>query len=331
MLRHYFTLPFTLAIIALAVNLVSGEPVGMVVTVRGISHITDDQGQSKKVKMGMAVHQGDLIETDRQANIKILFLDETTLSLAGNSQVVIEQYAFGDGKVPKAVTRIKNGAFRFMAGKMAKEAPENFKIETSTATIGIRGSGGWGSTSDGSFGRARGLKIATVEGHVLEVTTFTGQSFVVDDPAVGLIVDANGQGRVWAIEEEGVLPKQEPFLPLPKRDMQAWFVFSRTHLALRRKKRVFSKIDKGDKKMKKEEPIREQMAARDLEVDREKTSASPMMRKLAQESVKPKKPVVREVETLRESSSSQTVLRRLGIEQMKALDEQFSKMPKQNS
>lgn len=329
-MRHSFVL-FMLVICALMAPCFSGEPIGMVVSVRGPSYVTGDQGSMQRVKMGMPVHVGDLIKTDRQATIKIVFLDETTLSLAGDSEVLIDQYAYGDGQVPKAVTQIRNGFFRFMTGKMAKEAPENFKIETATATIGIRGSGGWGSTSDGTLGVPKGLQIATIEGHVLEVTTFTGQFYVIDNPAVGLIVDAEGKGTPFMIDDKTTPLKKEPLPALPIQGQEEWFPFDRTHLALRRKPRVFCKIGRGEKKMKKEEPIKRQMRARDLEMDREKASASSMMRRLAKESIKPKKPEVREIQTHREASSSQGVLRRLGIEQMKALEKQFSKMPKQNS
>lgn len=176
-----------------------GEVVAMVVSAQGPATASGARGE-RPVAAGTPLYQGDRVATGRTSRVKILFMDESVISLAGNTDLTINEYSFGEGKTPKVVTTIENGSFRFLAGKIAKQAPENFIITTETATIGIRGSGGEGITSDGTQGSTAGLQVMTIPGHVLEVRTIGGELHVVDDPAVGLTVDGSGQGRILQIE-----------------------------------------------------------------------------------------------------------------------------------
>jgi hypothetical protein len=70
---------------------------------------------------------------------QLLFLDQTTLSLAPNTTIVLDRFVFdpdrGSGEIGLQLTE---GALRFIGGTLSRE--QDAVIRTPTSTIGIRGS-----------------------------------------------------------------------------------------------------------------------------------------------------------------------------------------------
>jgi hypothetical protein len=167
------------------------DSVGIVLSVKGKVIVISKTGKVKPAKTRMALRNGDRIETKKHSYIQVNFIDGSTTRLGSNSDMTIQKYVFNEetGEAESKV-KIDNGAMAFLAGKIAKVAPENYKISTTTATIGIRGSGGEIVTSDGSLTDV-GTRVKTMEGHVLEVETDFGM-FVVADPNIGLDVSGGG-------------------------------------------------------------------------------------------------------------------------------------------
>jgi len=322
------------------------EPVGMIITAKGQASVIRSSGGRVEAKIGVPISVGDLIKTGRQALVKMIFVDQSAFALGSDTELIIDDYAFGQGKRPKSVVTIKNGVFKFMAGKISKMAPENYKVKTATATIGIRGSGGEGITSDGSKGSLPGLVLATAEGHVLEVTTSSGAFYVVDNPSLGLKVGSDGRATRVHIEEslfEGGMTRpirhesketqeQNP-KQVPQKKGVDLFPYRKTIIRCRKKKG--RKITKGDNEMKKKtKAVRvvavEQLQSRDIAIGmEEKPSSKSMMMRLGRE-MKQKGQLERLASRSkvieREKSSSHGVLERLGKEQMKALNDQFAKV-----
>ncbi len=79
------------------------------------------------------------IATQSTGETQILFVDASTLSVASNSDMVIDQFVFdphaGTGKLAASLTR---GVFRFVGGALSKN-DNAVTMRTPTATIGIRG------------------------------------------------------------------------------------------------------------------------------------------------------------------------------------------------
>jgi len=75
---------------------------------------------------------------------QVLFLDQTSLTIAPNSEIVLDQYVYDpDSQTGELVVSVLSGAMRFVGGRISKKNPA--VIKTPTATIGIRG--GMGSVS----------------------------------------------------------------------------------------------------------------------------------------------------------------------------------------
>ena len=140
-IRRSFTL-IACAIVA-TLFVVSGanaaDSVGKIKVLTGQAVVV--RGQDKiPVALGMDLVQGDRIETKEKSSVGILFADDTRVSLAANSAITIDKFVYDketqDGNF---ITNLLKGTLAFLTGKMGKANPENVKIKTPLATIGIRG------------------------------------------------------------------------------------------------------------------------------------------------------------------------------------------------
>ena len=83
------------------------------------------------------VFQNEQVETGEKSASEIELLDETRISVGPNSKLVLDAFVYdpspGKGRL---VMNVTEGVFRFISGTMPSEA---YRIETPTATIGVRG------------------------------------------------------------------------------------------------------------------------------------------------------------------------------------------------
>ena len=79
----------------------------------------------------------ELLQTEDESALVIQFADGSKLTMGENSEMVIDEFVYdpAQGLGAQAITLTK-GAFRYVSGAVAKE---NIKIETPTATLGVRG------------------------------------------------------------------------------------------------------------------------------------------------------------------------------------------------
>ena len=91
------------------------------------------------------VQNGDTLTTQRESFAQINFTDGSSVTLRPNSVMKIERYSFEEKK-PQAdgiVIRILRGGLRSVTGLIGKRGNQDaYRIQTTTATIGIRGSSG---------------------------------------------------------------------------------------------------------------------------------------------------------------------------------------------
>lgn len=95
-------------------------------------------GQKLSLKNGIGIEEKDTIRTSKDAQIQLIFEDKTVITLGSESEFKVEEYLSETTK-PKAKFKFNQGVFKTITGQIGKTAPENFTLETKTATIGIRG------------------------------------------------------------------------------------------------------------------------------------------------------------------------------------------------
>jgi hypothetical protein len=95
------------------------------------------EGDIRTLALEDDVYHNELIETEVDSATKLLFLDETTLTLGPDSSVVLDRFVFDpDPSKAAFVMTATKGLFRFASGKLPKNA---YRLHTPAATIGIRG------------------------------------------------------------------------------------------------------------------------------------------------------------------------------------------------
>ena len=90
---------------------------------------------------------------DAEGRLKIIFRDETVLTLGEKASVVIDRYVYDPRKgVGEAVLQATRGAFRFATGRIKAMKQEQDRVSTPVADIGVRGTEFWGGPIDGPMG-----------------------------------------------------------------------------------------------------------------------------------------------------------------------------------
>ena len=111
--------------------------IGKITAVNGQVSI-ERGGKSIEAKAGVELNQKDTIKSKASSNAQLVFADQTVITVGPNSSFGIDEY-INDDKNPSAKFKAGDGAFKAITGKIGKLAPDKFKVETKTATIGIRG------------------------------------------------------------------------------------------------------------------------------------------------------------------------------------------------
>ena len=95
------------------------------------------EGDLRVLELEDDVYHNELVETEEESATKLVFLDETTLTLGPDSSVVLDRFVFDpDPSQASFVMTATKGIFRFASGKLPKNA---YRLHTPAATIGIRG------------------------------------------------------------------------------------------------------------------------------------------------------------------------------------------------
>jgi hypothetical protein len=90
-----------------------------------------------KANINIPLEINDSVITYDNSKAKVVFKDNTIITLGQNSVFKIKDYFFS--KKPKARFAFLKGTFLSVTGKIGKIAPNRFKLETKNASIGIRG------------------------------------------------------------------------------------------------------------------------------------------------------------------------------------------------
>lgn len=104
--------------------------------------VNDVQGAVGKsapttLRAGVDVFQNEVIRTGGNSASKVLFQDNTSLSVGASSEVTLDRFVFDpDPQKSQVALSIAKGVVRFATGNLPKPS---YKISTPTATIGIRG------------------------------------------------------------------------------------------------------------------------------------------------------------------------------------------------
>jgi hypothetical protein len=113
---------------------------GFVKSVRGNVQLLGAAGTARPAAAGDALAVVDRIVTGPDSSAAVVLRDDTTLVVGPSSRLDLKEYHFDattqDGGMLVSLLR---GSLRMITGLIGKAHPEAIRVETQTATIGIRG------------------------------------------------------------------------------------------------------------------------------------------------------------------------------------------------
>jgi hypothetical protein len=114
------------------------EAKGLVVASRG-TVIATGKDDSRELKQGDEIFISDEIMTGPKSFAVLQFLDGAKVTIKPNSEIVIDDYVYNGNADDKAQLNLVSGGLRVITGAMAKNNPENYKVKTPVALMGVRG------------------------------------------------------------------------------------------------------------------------------------------------------------------------------------------------
>ena len=168
---------------------------GTVTHLSGTLSVQRADGGVRILSQKSEVNPGDVLTTQRDSYAQINFTDGSSLTMRPNTQIKIEEYNFVQARPQEDNTflRLIKGGLRTVTGLVGKRGNQDaYKIGTSTATIGIRGSSG--DTIDNTTGGCEGVtpgceKLSAGVYH----TTYTG-SYIMRNEGGSQTIDAGQFG-----------------------------------------------------------------------------------------------------------------------------------------
>jgi hypothetical protein len=165
------------------------ESVGSITHLGGVIRATRADGTSRMLAVKSEVREGDTLLTEKDTFARIKFVDGGEVVLRPETVFKVDAYAYRLVAEPEHKDNILfsliKGGLRSVTGLLGKRNPDAFKMNTATATIGIRGThfGALLCNNDCA-------SIPTISGHPPEngLHTDTASGSVIISNAVGSIV-----------------------------------------------------------------------------------------------------------------------------------------------
>ena len=114
---------------------------GTVTQLAGTLSVRKADGSVRILSQRSQIEAGDTVSSERDSYAQIRFTDGAQITLKPTTAVKVTSFNFAEDK-PKedsfAYTLVKGG-LRAVTGTLGKRSPEAYKLETATATVGIRG------------------------------------------------------------------------------------------------------------------------------------------------------------------------------------------------
>lgn len=107
---------------------------------RGVAFAQTPGQMPRAMGKGLPLQEGDRLTTAEGATAIVKLQDGTRMTVRPSSEMVMQKYQFKEGAPDNSmVMQLLRGGFRAVTGLISKNSPNAARIQTSTATIGIRG------------------------------------------------------------------------------------------------------------------------------------------------------------------------------------------------
>ncbi len=176
---------------------------GQVRHLSGTLSVQRADGTVRILSQKSEVQQGDTLTTQQDSYAQLAFPDGSSMTMRPNSKMKIEGYKFSQENPTQdnAFFRLLKGGLRTVTGLIGKRGNQDaYKIGTTTATIGVRGSSG--DTLDCTEGCDGVVTGGDKLDHGVYHTTYTG-SYILQNGAGSQII---GEGQFGFVKNANTAP-----------------------------------------------------------------------------------------------------------------------------
>ena len=128
------------AVLAIAAGQGIAADVGRVVLAAGDATALRE-GKVMRLNFGSPVQDQDTLRTGAESNLQVRFEDDSYVSLRPGSELKVREFRYSgkeDGS-ERAIFSLIKGGLRAITGLIGRRSHENYRMDTATSTIGIRG------------------------------------------------------------------------------------------------------------------------------------------------------------------------------------------------
>lgn len=114
-------------------------PAGIFKAVEG-PVVVHSENRQKTPQVGQTISESDRIETGPKGGAALTMADGTVVTIGPNASVTLTSMRYEPvSQTGNLALQIVQGALRMITGSLGKTQPENVKVTTPTAVIGVRG------------------------------------------------------------------------------------------------------------------------------------------------------------------------------------------------
>jgi hypothetical protein len=135
---HFLAAVFALSVALAPVAGAEQSGIGTTAAVNTDTTGTPPSMATRNLYIGANVFSRERIETSKSGQAQLLFLDESALTIASGSDVVLDRFVYDPAtSTGEIALSVGAGVFRFVGGRISKTRAVT--IKTPSATLGIRG------------------------------------------------------------------------------------------------------------------------------------------------------------------------------------------------
>ena len=210
---------------------VAADNVGNVVALKGAALIQRDT-KSVEAKLKDGILLKDTVETKESAKAKLLFIDDSVLTMAEKSKVIIREFIYSKDTKGRSIFNLIDGKMRSVVGKT------DFEIHTPTVVAAARGTvfeceiGRSGArvfttcscfegivdirnidpTITGSVSLRPGMSVTVASGQPVPAPTTTPAAPTTTLKSSGMAVETAAEAVMRTIQAPPI-PNQQPIIP----------------------------------------------------------------------------------------------------------------------
>jgi len=128
-----------LLVVVLCARMVWAQEVGTVASIEGQAEIGRG-GTWQPAAIGAAIHTGDELRTGSPGRLRIVFQDDSVVTVSDDSHLVIDQQVFDPNRgVARSLIELLRGKVRSLVGEYYHTVGNQYEVKTPTAVCGVRG------------------------------------------------------------------------------------------------------------------------------------------------------------------------------------------------